>query len=182
MREDRQSREEPTVQPGEIWLIEQTSATALFPLDRGALTSANVVIYDRALAPLVARVLPIGSYAEPLSRNAQAAGSAISPRALEFAAGGWSVVQLVEARPGWRERMHDAAEALIPLGGAADLPVLVIAKTAVDRYRRWDACLRNLPELIDEFGGNDLLTVIFGPLAVRYPAQTQAFTANGLAG
>lgn len=182
MCKDWQSREEPTVQPGEIWLIEQRSAAAICPLDRGALAGANVVLYDRALAPLVARFLPIGSYAEPLSRNAQAAGSAISPRALEFAAGGWSVVQLVEARPGRRERMQEAAEALTPIGGAGDLPVLLVAKTALGRVRRRDGCLRDLADLIDECGGDDLLTLIFGPLAVRYPAQTHAFTANGLAG
>jgi hypothetical protein len=43
---------------------------------------------DRALASLVAGVLPLGGYAEPLACNARDAGSAISPRALEFAADG----------------------------------------------------------------------------------------------
>jgi hypothetical protein len=181
MREDRQSSIEPSFKPGQIWLIEQPSATTLFPLDRGALTSADVVIYDRALAPLVARFVPIGAYAEPLSLNAEAAGSAIPPRALQFAAEGWSVVQLVEARPGRRERLRDAVGALTPLGGG-DLPLLAIAKTAADRHRRWDGCLRNSSDLIDEFGDDDSLTLVFGPLVVRYPARAHAFAANGLAG
>jgi len=181
MREDRQSSLEPAIRPGQIWLIEQPSATALFPLDRDALTSANVVIYDRALAPLVARFLPIGAYAEPLSLDAQAAGTAISPRALQFAAEGWNVVRLVEARPGRRERLHDAVGALMPLGGG-DLPLLAIAKTAADRPRRWDGCLRNSSDLIDEFGDDDPLTLVFGPLVIRYPAPAYAFAANGLAG
>jgi siroheme synthase len=182
MREDRQSSLEPAVRPGQIWLIEQPSATALFPLDRDALISANVVIYDRALAPLVARFLPIGTYAEPLSLDAQAAGLAISPRALQFAAEGWSVVQLVEARPGRCRRLHDAVGALMPLSGGDDLPLLVIAKTAADRHRRWDGCLRNGSDLIDEFADDDPLTLVFGPLVIRYSAPAYAFAANGLAG
>jgi hypothetical protein len=184
MPEDRQLRlePEPAIMPGQIWLIEQSSATALFPLDRDALTRADVVIYDRALAPLVARFLPIGGYAEPLSLDAQAAGSVISSRALQFAAEGWSVVQLVEARPGRRERLHDAVGALMRLSGGGDLPLLAIVKTAADRPRRWDGCLHNSSDLLDEFGDDDPLTLVFGPLVVRYPARAHAFAANGLAG
>ena len=181
MREDRQSSLEP-IRPGQIWLIEQPSASVLFPLDRGALTSANVVIYDRTLAPLVARFLPIGGYAEPLPLDAQGAGSAISPRALQFAAEGWSVVQWVEMHPGRRERLHDAVGALMPLSGGADLPILAIAKAAADRRRRWDGCLRNCSDLIDEFEDDDPLTIVFGPLVMRYPAPAYAFAGNGLAG
>jgi siroheme synthase len=182
MREYRQWSIEPAIRPGQIWLIEQPSATTLFPLDRGALTSADVVIYDRALAPLVARFLPIGAYAEALSLEAQAAGSTISPRALQFAAEGWSVVQLVEARPGRRERLRAAVAALMPLSGGNDLPILAIAKTAADLHRRWDGCLRDSSDLIDEFGDDDPLTLVFGPVFVRYPARAHAFAANGLAG
>ena len=179
MRENQQSSVEPAIKPGQIWLIEQSSATTLFPLDRGALTRADVVIYDRALAPLVARFLPIGAYAEPLSL--QAAGSAISRRALQFAAEGWSVVQLVEARPGRRQRLRDAVGALTPLSGGDDLPLLAIAKAA-GPHRQWDECLRNSSDLIDEFGDDDPLTFVFGPLFFRYPARAHAFAANGLAG
>jgi len=182
MREDRQLSFESAVRPGQIWLIEQPSETALFPLDRGAITSADVVIYDRPLAPLVARFLPIGAYAEPLSLDARAAGSAISPRALQFAAEGWSVARLVEARRSRRERLHDAVGALLPLSGGGDLPLLAIAKAAADRHRRWDGFLRNCSDLIDEFGDEDPLTLVFGPLVVRYPAPAHAFAANGLAG
>jgi hypothetical protein len=178
MRDEWQSNEVPAIEPSQIWLIEQSAATALLPLDRAALTGANVVIYDPVLAPLVARALPIGSYAEPLSRLARLAGSALSPRAIEFASEGWSVAQLVKAGPGRRRRLRGAAEALRPLGGR-DLPVQVIAKTAVDRYH--DTRVRDLPAVLDEFG-DDPLTLIFGPLAVRYPAPAPVFTANGLAG
>jgi siroheme synthase len=182
MPEDRQSSPDPAIRPGQIWLIEQLSATVLFSFDRDALTSADVVIYDRALAPLVARFLPIGAYAEPWSPDVQATGSTISARALQFAAEGWSVVQLVEARPGRRERLRDAVGALKPLSGGNDLPLVAIAKTTAGRHRRWEGCLRNSSDLIDEFGDDDPLTLVFGPLVIRHPAPAYAFAANGLAG
>jgi len=183
MHEDQQSNRGGAVEPGQIWLIEQISDAAICPLDRDALTSANVVVYDRALAPLVAKILPLGGYAEPLSRDARTAGSAISPRALEFAADGWSVVQLVEAHSGCRKRLQDAIAALRPANGSGDLAVRVIAKgTTADHRQTRDASVRSLAGLIDEFGDEDPLTLIFGPFFVRHPARSQVFTANGLAG
>ena len=182
MNGEQRSGQLSTMKPGQIWLIEHASATALFPCDHHALTGADVVIYDRSLAPVVASVLPIGAYAEPLSPDAPAAGPAISPRALGFAADGWSVAQLVETCAGRCARLRLASEALMSLGCASDLPVLVIAKTTPDRHQARDACLRTLPGLADEFAGHDLMTLIFGPLIARYPAHSYAFAANGLAG
>ncbi len=181
MRDDLPSRRLPTISPGQIWVVEHDPASPLAVLDRDALTNANAVIYDRALAPLVALVLPMGAYAEPLSLAGQLAGPAISPRALELAGEGWSVVQLVAARPGRREHLHIVPPALVRANGG-DLPVLVIAKAASDRYQQWDVSLNTLREFIDEFGEDDLLTLVFGPTAARYPTRTHAFTANGLAG
>ena len=180
MPDDLSSRRLPTINPGQIWVVEQDAASALSALDREALINANAVIYDRALAPLVAQILPMGAYAEPLSVAGPAAGPAISPRALELAGEGWSVVQLVEARPGRRERLHIVPPVLVRANGG-DLPVLVIAKTA-ERYREWGVSLDALAEIIDEFGDDDLLTLVFEPIAARYPTRTHAFTANGLAG
>lgn len=168
----------PTAKPGEIWLVEHAAAAPLFPCDRGALTSANVVLYERALEPVAAAVLPIGAYAEPLPPN----GPAVSPRALGFAAEGWSVAQLVEARGERRARLGRLSEALAALGVAGELPVLVVAKAAPDRRWERDACLRTLPGLADEWADRGLLTLIFGPLAPRYPAPCHAVAANGLAG
>jgi hypothetical protein len=180
MRHDLPSRRLPTINPGQIWLIEHDPASELSALDRDALINANAVIYDRVLAPLVALVLPMGAYAEPLPFAERLAGPAISPRAFELAQEGWSVVQLVEPRPERRRRMHLAPPVLLRANGG-ELPVLVIAK-AEERYREWDACLNTLPEFVDEFGEDELLTLVFGPIAARYPTRTHAFTANGLAG
>jgi hypothetical protein len=177
----------PRIGPGEIWLIEQPPQTSISPLARDALTDANVVIYDRSLAPLVANILPIGAYAEPSSPDVQLpdvqlAGAMLSPRALEFAAEGWSVVQLAATRSGWRRWQPTTAALLARLSGNPDLPVLAIAKTATGRYRETDAGLLDLSELIDSAGADDLLTLVFGPIGMPRQAPVQAFTANGLAG
>src|SRR5256885_16296389 len=124
MRENRPSPHLPSIDPGQIWLIEHDPTTALAALDRAVLTHANVVLYDRALAPLVAQVLPIGAYAEPLSAATVAAGPAVAPRALDFAAEGWSVVQLVAAGRARGARFAPLVPGLRPAppGGALSGP------------------------------------------------------------
>ena len=82
----------PSVDPGQIWLIEHDPSAVLGALDRAVLSRANVVLYDRVLAALVSQALSIGAYAEPLPATVPLAGPAIAARALEFAIGGWSVV------------------------------------------------------------------------------------------
>jgi siroheme synthase len=79
-------------------------------------------------------------------------------------------------------KLQAASEALISLGCAEELPVLIIAKTAPYRQREQEASLRTLPGLAAELADEDLLTLVFGPVAFRYPAPCRAFTANGLAG
>jgi len=172
----------PTLRPSQLWVIEQAQATALSELDRDALTSANVVIYDRALAGVVADVLPLGGYAEPLSFSCQAAGRALSPRAVQFAADGFSVVQLVEASPCWRERLHQAPRELSQVADGGNAAVRLIAKQGAERYRELGADLDLLPGLVDDVDQGDPMTVIFGPIAARGTAQLYPFTANGLAG
>src|SRR5271165_6323800 len=118
MRKNERTDDAPNVRPGQICLIEQSAATGLVALDRGALGSADVVLYDRALAALVAPLVPAGGYAEPLSADGAANGPAISPRALKLAADGWSVVQLIEPCRGWRKRLCNSAAELRPLSGS----------------------------------------------------------------
>ncbi len=180
MDESQRSGLEASVEPGELWLIEQSSQMELCQFDCRALTSADVVIYDRELASVIAHLLPTGGYAEPLSLDG-AAHPEISPRALRFAAEGWGVVQVVEIRRGGRQRLHGAAEALSRLQ-ADDLPLRAVAKGVADRHLLWDGRLRNLAELIDKIDVEDPLTVILGPPVVRHPARLYAFAGNGLAG
>ena len=113
MREDPSRRRLPAVLPGQICLIEHDADATLPAPDRDAVTSADVVLYDRAFTPLVAELLPLGGYAEPLPFT----GVMLTRRALDLAAQGWSVVQLIPASSGRRARLH-AVEA--PLTGAAE--------------------------------------------------------------
>jgi hypothetical protein len=105
----RQIAAGPTVRPGEIWLVEQSADADLALLDREAVASANVILYDRALEALVAEILPLGTYAEPLPAGGESARPALSPRALRFAEDGWRIVQIVEAQSGWSEQVQRAA-------------------------------------------------------------------------
>jgi len=182
MRENQPSPRLPSIDPGQIWLIEHKPDTALDALDRAVLIHANVVLYDRALAPLVARILPIGAYAEPLPAPMLAAGPAVSPRALDFAAEGWSVAQLVAAGPAWRARLPIAPPALLRAHHTGALPVQVIAKGAAGGHREWEASLDDIAALLRESDDDGLLTLVFGPVVLRHPAHAHAFTANGLAG
>jgi hypothetical protein len=171
-----------TVTPGEIWLIEQSPEAGFTPLNRDALNTANVVLYDRALGPLIAANLPLGTYAEPLSPVPQSAESVISPRAQHFAQEGWSVVQIVAAQSGWRERVYNAVERLGTLHKSGEFLIRIVPKALTRGQPQFADCLRSLLALIDEFPENDTLTLIFGPLTICGPAPSQAFTANGLAG
>ena len=170
------------VLPGQIWLVEHGAGLPFSPLDRVLLGAANVVLYDRALASLVAQVLPLGAYAEPLAGVEPASGPAITPRALDFATEGWSVVQFVTAGPAWRARLATLPPALLRAHRDGVLPVRVVAKDTVGHERAFDAGRVEFVELIREFGDNERLTLVFGPLATLGPGPAHAFTANGLAG
>lgn len=102
MGHDEATLPPPAVAPGQVWVIEHDPETTLAAPHREVLTAVNVVLYDRALERLVTETLPPGGYAEPLSLT----DATPSPRALDFAADGWSVVQLVAARPGRSARLY----------------------------------------------------------------------------
>ncbi|MGE5270056.1 MAG: hypothetical protein ACM3JG_10350 [Thiohalocapsa sp.] len=180
---DGQAAIDAGIGPGQVWLIEQDAAGAISAGDRDVLTAANVILYDRALAPLVAEILPLGTYAEPLSREACLFGPAIAPRGLQFAGDGWSVVQIVEAGAAWRRRLRESAEMLSPPPPRSDLRLRLIAKggESIGMPRDVDAAGEFL-ELFDAFAKDEPLTLVLGPLTHRAPAAGAAFTANGLAG
>jgi hypothetical protein len=172
----------PNIRPGQIWVIEHDPGAPLCRLDSAAIGQANVVLYDRALAPLIAQVLPVGAYAEPLSGMAPAAGPAIVPRALDFASEGWSVVQLVSATPAWRARLAMAPSGLRPAQRSDAIAARVLVKTGGDQHREIEASLVDLADFIRETGADERLSIVFGPFVAHHPTQARAFTANGLAG
>jgi hypothetical protein len=146
---------------------------------------ANVVLYDRALSGVVAASLPTGTYAEPLPAPGSA-GPAIAPRAVQFAADGWSVLHLVERRAGRRQLLRFAPEALSGTGHAKS-PLLAVGTITASRqlparYRQWRGTSTDLAIVAAELSPDELLSLIFAVPGLRSGAQGQVFTANGLAG
>ena len=182
MRDNGRSEESGSLEPGQIWLIETPVTNGLSALDRGVLCRADVVLYDCALAPLIADVLRTGSYAEPLPAEVEEGAPAISARALKLAFDGWRVVQVVEPCRQWRRRLRDVSEELGRLSGIGNLAIRLMAKTAIDASPIRQARLCDLQELVDGAGEDEPLTVIVGPLAGVASAAPYAVTANGLAG
>jgi hypothetical protein len=83
---------------GRIRLIEQAVTGGPSAYASAALAEADVVLYDPALASVVAGLLPAGGYAEPLTAGAEGEGPEPARRARQLAADGWSVVQLIAPR------------------------------------------------------------------------------------
>ena len=182
MRDNGRSEESGGLEPGQIWLIETSASKGLSALDRGVLRRADVVLYDRALAPLIADLPLVGSYAEVLPAEVEEGASAISARALKLASEGWSIVQLVQPCHQWRRRLRGIAEELGRLSLTRKLAIRLFAKTAADPSPIREPRLCDLPELVDGAAEDQPLTVIVGPLAGAFSPATHASIANGLAG
>jgi siroheme synthase len=174
------SGDDLNLRPGEIWLIEYRT-TGLPMLEREALARADVVLYDRALASVLAGLLPPGSYAEPLAATAGDA-AAIPPRALKLATEGWRVVYL--GKPCRESRPPDhAAEALLqPYGNRR--PIVRIAARAAGGSSLSGGGVQILDraQLDADVPENEPLTFIVGPLATGAAVPSYALIANGLAG
>jgi hypothetical protein len=85
------------IAPGQLWLVEVSPEASELPsFEHRVFVSANVVIYDRVLSPLVAAALPLGNYAEPATARSHAAEKSTFDRCLRFALDGWSVIRLVK--------------------------------------------------------------------------------------
>jgi hypothetical protein len=182
-----QRQKEPAVEPGQIWLVECAPAS-LCAVHAGLLAQANVVLYERGLLAALADALPIGTYAEKLPATT-VAEPAIAPRALQFAADGWSVLQLVERRAGWRRDLRSVTEELHRAGGGMP-PLRAVGTITAGRYRRLHGIAADLVTVAAGLGPDGLLCLTFmrsdaalGASPVPRPAASgQAFTANGLAG
>jgi len=177
----------PPREPGQLWLVEAASNNApLAAFDRAALTRANIVIYDRTLAPIVAALLPLGGYAEPAPAE-RSGDVAVSARSLHFALDGWSVVELVAtrtsaaARAAWLKAA--ARQLLAASGGSGRLPVLLVADSGSGTRQETATDLAALAGGgIDAVGIAGRLTVLFGAIGRPAAPHLSAVLSNGLAG
>jgi hypothetical protein len=169
----------PTVRPGQLWYVELPAKEPAFsPLEYQVLTTANVVIYDRALAPTVAGFLPIGGYAEPAPSDGAALG-----RCLRFAHDGWSVARLVDPSRGRAGMIRQLTERLLRVKAPTALPVLVFANDG-GRYEKSEIEIDELGDVIEARSFHQLvnLTIIFSGIDAEAAPRFTVASANGLAG
>jgi hypothetical protein len=174
----------PSVQPGTLWLVGfSDTEPELSPLASRALTTANVVIYDRSLEMTVARALPLGGYAEPA-----APGDARWERALRFVRDGWSVAQLVDRAAFFGKHeiseIHRLTEGLIALWSPSRLFVSLFIGLGGQRYEKTEMEFGELDAILDlrTVEQHSSLTIIFDVATGGTPARFSVASANGLAG
>ena len=176
----------PMIHPGHLWFVEfPTGRAELSPLEYRALTTANVVIYDRALSTTVARFLPLGGYAEPAASKDGVSDPALR-RCLRFAREGWSVARLVDpqASPRWQRvgMMRQLSERLLTLA-SVDRRISVFAH-ADKGYESCEVPLDELGDMLDAQSCRQSLTftIVLGAVAVGAAPRFSVASANGLAG
>jgi hypothetical protein len=175
----------PVVGPGRLYLIECCGGgLGLTAAEQAALVGANIIIYERSLAALVAAVLPLGAYAEPAQAAGPEQAGPVFERSLKFALDGWSVVQLIERRPpAERTRwVEDAAEQLANAGISSETLVLMLVDAACGGPVRIETRLRLVRGVIDDGGLAGGVMMVLGPIVPGPAPQIYAFGANGLAG
>jgi hypothetical protein len=178
----------PVMRPGQLWLVElPASAPEVAALEYRALGNANVIIYDRALAPTVARFLPLGGYAEPAaSRDGQS--GAESERCVRFVRDGWSVARLFY--PGLqssRERLdkiRQLSHHLLTSEMPADLPVQIFVSAARGRYDRTATQLCRMDAIIAACAPvqSSTFTIVLDVADTGGAPRFSVASANGLAG
>ena len=171
----------PVLAPGQLWLVELPAGAEPSAAARHALDRANVVIYDRALADIAARALPLGSYAEP----APAKSDAVAARSVHFARDGWSVVRLLPARVAPRERtrrVQDIVDELAAARIAGGLPVTIATESADGVTERIEARFDDLVSIVASHPRDTLLAIVISAFAGAGTARLHAVAANGLAG
>ena len=182
------SAEFPVMRPGQLWLIElPTTAPEFAPLEYRALSNANVVIYDRALAPAVARLLPLGGYAEPAAAidGQSAAGS---ERCIRFVRDGWSVARLFHpgVQSGREERLDTIRQLSYRLltEMPADLPVRIFVSKGRGRYESNETQLYRLDAMIAEYvsARSSTVTIVLDVTDTGGEPRFSVASANGLAG
>jgi hypothetical protein len=175
------------MRPGQLWLVELPATAPEFsPLEYRALGSANVVIYDRALAPTVARLLPLGGYAEPVV-SSDGQFDAGSERCIRFVRDGWSVARLLH--PGLQsdwdrlDTIRQLSHRLL-IEMPADLPVQIFVSRGRARYERSETRLDRLDAVIaaDASVRSSTFTIVFDGTDTGGAPRFSGASANGLAG
>ena len=177
----------PVMRPGQLWLVELPAAAPEFaPLEHRALRNANVVIYDRALAPTVAHFLPLGGYAEPVASSDGQRGAG-AERCVRFARDGWSVARLFS--PGFHpggERIDTIRQLSHHLLGKmpAGLPVRIFVSAGRGRYERNETQLCRLDAIIASYASvrSSTFTIVLDVTDTGGEPRFSVASANGLAG
>ncbi len=156
---------------------------ALASLEYQALTSANVVIYDRALASTVGRFLPLGGYAEPATPSRPRCDG-VWERCLRLAREGWSVARLVHPSREWVEEIRHLSRLLLGRDLPAHLPVSMFANLGSGVYEKSETPLGELETVIDlvEFAQPRILTIVCDVIGGGVALYPPGASTNGLAG
>jgi hypothetical protein len=172
----------PDVAPGQLWVLEiSPEASEIPPMEHRAFASANIVIYDPVLAPLVAAALPLGGYAEPAATGDRASEF---ERVLRLLLDGWSVLRLVEGEltaAARTDRLRRIGEQLLDAGVAAGLAVQLLTDVA-GGCEKTETCLGDLAIVLDALRIEDRLTAVFTTRRSGGVAPLYVVVDNGLAG
>ena len=171
----------PTVSAGQVWLVELPIEGAPFAPACHVLDSANVVIYDRALADIIADALPLHGYAEPAATRNEAAAA----RCVHFARDGWSVARLLPTRLPQRERtrrVQDFIDEIAAAGISGRLAVSILAEGADGIEERLESRFDDLVAVIASYPRDTRLAIVIDAFPSGIAARLHAVAANGLAG
>jgi hypothetical protein len=176
----------PSIRPGQVWVVEPLTAGAhLSPLGHRAVSSADVVIYDRALYPIVAATLPLGGYAEPASSEDNSPDKTID-RCIQFARDGWSVVWLVDRAPSRDARVdwvgRQLAHRLIGAGSPASQSVAPLGNGAGDALETTETSFCRFGDALDGANSERSLVIAFPAVSAKAAARLHPVSSNGLAG
>jgi hypothetical protein len=118
------------IAPGEVWLVEISPAPSELPsFELRPFVSADIVIYDQLLGPLVAAALPVGNYAEPTASSSHALDEVNIELYLRLAMDGWRIIWLVHgdlAVAARADRLFRIKERLLAVRVSRDLPIQLL--------------------------------------------------------
>jgi ABC transporter len=169
----------PAIGPGDCWLL-TLPANGAEPgaLEIYALTTANAIVYDRALEKVVAAALPLGGYAEP------AVGDGLK-RCIRLAQDGWSVVRLIERTPtgkSFADQIRSLAARLQAFGAPHNLKVSKFAETDNGELGNAETKRCDIDALIDATPDGEPQAIVFKAVGGTHTPALSAVMANGLAG